>query len=1596
LDAAVQEAKALNAANPNTTVQIEPAAQIRQYNGTMAASGLINLYMARAGVTDPTYAGPGGVAIADMLDNNGTGRSFLAATGAKDYLQDNSSFQPTPNSWNDTLGMYDVPGRVTFDFQNRLGFTTLNTAPTAGAVVEEYWANSSSIFVLHGTNDAVRNVSEMAAPNTAVYVGAAAVNASVENSKIWTPPDTQGPGQTGSRRGVVIVGGAQNTAVRNNLFQDLAGGAAAVSFLPGLASANVSNVTVDRNTFALVDVGGGGNRNGTHQSNFYAGIANSEMSPSAGMTTGTINNLVVTNNTFRDWGANTVSTAMILTKGTFTNMQVSGNLFTQTVRQGILALQFSFSSGSNNIVERNTFYMTQPAVPNNGNNLNVWIRDLFPVGATPGLTIRYNLFSGGGTSPQVVLGNADGNGSDVTVPFYGNTMSGVGGEPTAQWESRGSFENNIQNAGNHLIRTAWPSLASISGTCQIGITINAPPPDTDPNAFGYMPGDTTATPGIQYPYYVDAFAGRDAAHGGDGMGLETYLGQVTINSPADEGKSFNFSGYTGAGNGMVVRLETIDKLGRSSQYSRIATASGNDACAPALWIQKGGAQEDPTSNRFIHFDILSSEPLAGAGLTPGSIFFTGTAPGSQVVSLTQTSPTTWLLVAKANGTGTVEPMIGANAVTDMAGLPNAAANTAPVPLNFARHTDGSQMSGPELIHTVTYINPLSVSPLQVTAPEGGPNPTFTVSMLTDPATLLPKAQAAPLFFNPSWSNLILDPAYPSVPETASTVATLLATNPAVSSTTPTMNPGQASVNVPVQADDNTIVDGTRHVTLGLAVTSTDPEFDGLLLPNIAVTILDNDRGGGGGTPPPNYVMDCSLIYGLDGLPAGSNNVNSVYRIYTFPPSGATQPITDLTKVQDVNVSVVPNFNEQMDGLSALGIDQTTGVAWMVTTPMFGPVTVLSVDLATGVTTPHPVSLALPPAVNGQDFTYKFISSGAVSPTDGIYYFGGFYQKARDPNTNVYTLSPEYIYGYNVHTNTLLNGGKALAAVTIPTGNFTNTSGYLSYGDFVFDNGGNLYLAGYDALSILPAAVFAPAAAVTGGSAAIPMTSSLVTNLDFSINAIALDRDGYLYGSDASNRNGLTTGGLKKMSPGDGRTRSTSKYFNYVNPVNPADTYIDSTISDFASCASPGSITVQKNLPSGRASSTDQFTLSLKDGSLPPNTNTATTSGSSSGVQSVQVGPIPAMGGADYTVGETGAGVTNLAGYSSSWVCVNNSTSPPTPILNASGNTTGGTFKMPSPVGYNGVPVVCTITNSPLKGELSLAKNTIQDPSPGGHAILSDGHGNYATDVNDDGKIGAGDKIFYAFDVKNTGPISISGIAVNDTLLGGQAPPISVTCPQPTLAAGASETCAAAAAYVITQANVDTGSVTNTATASGTASGSAVTSDPSDVTVFLYQSASLSLTKTVDAPLLSAGQNITYTLTATNTGTVSLTGVLIFEGSSTGVFTGTGSLSGLACTQPTTLAPGQKLVCKATYTVTAADVAAGKVQNFAQAIGLPASGPMVTAEASITTATAAPSRLPALGGSGTTKYAVIGGLLVLLGALAWLAPPRRRKGVHAAS
>ena len=206
---------------------------------------------------------------------------------------------------------------------------------------------------------------------------------------------------------------------------------------------------------------------------------------------------------------------------------------------------------------------------------------------------------------------------------------------------------------------------------------------------------------------------------------------------------------------------------------------------------------------------------------------------------------------------------------------------------------------------------------------------------------------------------------------------------------------------------------------------------------------------------------------------------------------------------------------------------------------------------------------------------------------------------------------------------------------------------------------------------------------------------------------------------------------------------------------------------------------------------------------------------------------------------------------------------------------------------------------------------------------------------------AGDTIPYSYVVKNTGTTTESNVSVSDNKVA------TVSCPDSTLAPGASETCTGS--YTVTQADVDAGSVTNNATANGTNPQSvAVTSIQSSVTVEASNATSkLSLTKsTTSTGYGAAGNVLSFNYLVKNTGTTTESNVGVTDN----------KIATVSCPD-STLAPAASETCTGTYTVTQANVDAGSVTNTAtahatnpQSVVVTSASSSVTVEASLATST----------------------------------------------
>ena len=182
----------------------------------------------------------------------------------------------------------------------------------------------------------------------------------------------------------------------------------------------------------------------------------------------------------------------------------------------------------------------------------------------------------------------------------------------------------------------------------------------------------------------------------------------------------------------------------------------------------------------------------------------------------------------------------------------------------------------------------------------------------------------------------------------------------------------------------------------------------------------------------------------------------------------------------------------------------------------------------------------------------------------------------------------------------------------------------------------------------------------------------------------------------------------------------------------------------------------------------------------------------------------------------------------------------------------------------------------------------------------------------------GQVIAYSYLVTNTGNVTLAARSRSrDDKASDESCPATAS-----LAPGASITCTAS--YTITQADLDAGSVTNVASATN----GTVTSTTDTATVTAVQSPALSLAKdgtldmTVVAPSgrVDVGDKVNYTLTATNTGNVTLHGVTIVDA----------KLGALTCRSRRRSLRGGTLVCTGVVHGHAGRARRGQVDNTATA------------------------------------------------------------------
>lgn len=446
--------------------------------------------------------------------------------------------------------------------------------------------------------------------------------------------------------------------------------------------------------------------------------------------------------------------------------------------------------------------------------------------------------------------------------------------------------------------------------------------------------------------------------------------------------------------------------------------------------------------------------------------------------------------------------------------------------------------------------------------------------------------------------------------------------------------------------------------------------------------------------------------------------------------------------------------------------------------------------------------------------------GAVNPTNGLYYYGGLGLGGTSYQIAVYDPA----------TNTNLG---VAATIQLPDGVA------LANSDFAFDTLGQLYIVGSASEG---GRLLRVDGTIPGTGSNSSLTSSLLTAIEsvagVSYAAIAFSGTGELYvggGSGPVLRINATTGELVGNVP--------------VTGIG------GSLVSDFATCGSPPTLTVLKNV-AGRVQPTDQFALSITGGGIVPGAgSTGVTEGTDLGLQTQspaeRAGSVIVQPGTTYAFGEASAGTTDLADYAARWECIDAAGAQGPKI--GSGSGPSGNITIPQ---VAGIAVVCTVFNDPLVPGMTIDKRVTG-----------------VVDVNGNGYNDVGDQITWEFQLTNTGNTELAGLAIDDDKL--TAAGIGVTCAPDALAPSESVVCEADKPYTITATDLAAGQVVNTATGTGNPPGKPPVVTPPDKTetpVGGYTVAKKS--DPASGSTVAAGSVITYTLTVTQQGLAAVPGALL--------------------------------------------------------------------------------------------------------------------------
>ena len=460
--------------------------------------------------------------------------------------------------------------------------------------------------------------------------------------------------------------------------------------------------------------------------------------------------------------------------------------------------------------------------------------------------------------------------------------------------------------------------------------------------------------------------------------------------------------------------------------------------------------------------------------------------------------------------------------------------------------------------------------------------------------------------------------------------------------------------------------------------------------------------------------------------------------------------------------------------------------------------------------------------------------GAVNPVDGLYYYGGH-------------ENPSYLGAYNPATESAYR-----------VGNIPGIGG--QNGDFAFTADGQLILVAnrnvYAVQTQVPSApgnvtldLGQPIAQLPAGAEGNGIAFGNYGNIYVSTSTVLYEID-------------LVTGEVVNQ---------------FANPDGAGFT-------DLASCAYPNTVQFVKDIQPDRFGPSDQFGLAVTApgrASGPVQLGQAQTSGGTPGVQASNAGPYVTGNGETLTLTESAAGTANLDYYTSQMNCVDAANS------NAPVNTTGDgpTWSVVQPDNLRGSSMICTATNTALERGLTLTKTS--DPASGS-AVDAGDQITFSVTATNDGEVpmqvtvtdDLTDVLAHAAVTDDGFRASITDI--NGTTAAAAAPALDASSNVLTWGGNLGVGEAVTVTYTVTVDEDAAGdTLTNAANATATPpdGGTPPTDPPQVTTTHPVNEPGFALEKSVSpgsGTAVNAGDELDYTITASNTGQTALKDVVVTD------------------------------------------------------------------------------------------------------------------------